>query len=354
MQTSEDLSRTELVPFQHLIDNHVATIMTGHMALPLITGVDTPCSLSRMITTDILRNKMGFRGVIVTDCLEMEAVAAKYGSEDGAVMALQAGADVVMICHTMGRQCGAIEKSYEAIRRGDLLVESLHESGNRIAALKDRFAGSWDNVLSVMPDLDGWNKLKSSNAKLSQEAYGASTTIVQDPLSIIPLPDSEGPIMVFTPVMESVNLAVDDAEGLQRDATGRLRNTAGPSYTAFATAVSNRATVHHAIYSADATISSSTQEYLQQASTVVFATRNGFDRGGWQIDCLERVVKKAGREKKIIVVSTCAPYDVSSLRLDGPVAVLATMEFTIPALEMVVEVMFGATEAKGVVPVHPV
>lgn len=352
MQSSEALSQTELVPFQELVDSGTATIMTGHMALPLITGTDTPCSLSRMITTDLLREQMGFQGVIVTDCLEMEAVAEKYGSGGGAVMALQAGADIVMICHTMSRHCGAIEKTYEAVKQEHIPVEWLLDSGRRIAALKDDFAGSWDDVLSGSLDLDAWRRLKKANAALSEHAYRASVTVMQDLNKILPLSASEGSIMLFTPVMESVNLAVDDAEGMRRDAAGRLRNTAGPSYTAFGAAISRRTTVHHAIYSADTTVSSFTQDYLQQASTVVFATRNGLDKGSWQIECLKKVIERAGKGKKVVVVSTCAPYDVLGLRLDGRVAVLATMEFTIPALETAVEVIFGTAEAKGRVPVQ--
>ena len=87
MRSINELEDVELVPFKFLISQNIATIMTGHMALPLIVGGDTPCSLSREITTDLLREKMGFRGVVVTDCLEMEAVAETYGSEQGAVMA---------------------------------------------------------------------------------------------------------------------------------------------------------------------------------------------------------------------------------------------------------------------------
>lgn len=352
MQTSEGLAATELVPFQSLIDNGIATIMTGHMALPLITGADTPCSLSRMITTDLLRDQMGFTGVIVTDCLEMEAVAEKYGSEGGAVMALQAGADVVMICHTMQRQRGAIEQAYAAIANGDLSVERLLESGKRIAALKDAFAGTWDDVLTPPLDLTAWEVLKNANLALSKQAYAESMTLIRDPQKVLPLPANEGPIMVFTPIMESLNLAVDDAEGLLRDAAGRLRNTAGPSYTAFAAALSKRTTVHHAIYSPDTMVSPSTQEYLQQATTVVFATRNGFEGGRWQMECLKRVMARAGPEKKLVLVSTCAPYDVLGVYLNGPVAVLATMEFTVPALETAAETIFGAVQARGTVPVQ--
>lgn len=352
MQSSAGLSRTELVPFQSLIDAGIATIMTGHMALPVITGEDTPCSLSRMITTDLLRDQLDFHGVVVTDCLEMEAVAKKYGAEHGAVMALEAGADVVMICHTMQRQRGAVERAYDAVVHGRLSLERLRESGRRVTALKDTFAGSWDDVLGRPLELEAWRRLKEANVALSRQAYVASMTRVRDPHGVLPLAAQEGPVMLFTPVMQSLNLAVDDAEGLLRDDAGRVRNTAGPSYTAFAAAIARRTVVHHAVYSPVTTVSTSTQEYLHQASVVVFATRNGFDSGSWQLECLKKVMAKGGESKKVIVVSTCAPYDVLGVDFEAaPVAVLATMEFTVAALETAVDTIFGEVEAKGNVPV---
>lgn len=347
MASKEDLAATELVPFKALARDRIATIMTGHMALPVITGDDTPCSLSRTITTDLLREEMHYEGVIVTDCLEMEAVAEKYGSEGGAVLALQAGADVVMICHTISRQIGAIEKTYTAVLDGSLPMSSLRESGKRVENLKAEFAGSWDDVLSSSIDLDKWAALKHTNASLSRTAYEASITILRDNNKILPLSISTGKVTVFTPQMESINLAVDDADGVLRDGEGRLRNTAGPSYNAFANAISQHAAVQHIVYGSGEELS---RDLLEHTSAVVFATRNGIVKGSWQVDYLRSLVEKLGG-KQLVIVSTCAPYDVVGLE-DIPAAVLTTMEFTVPALETAVKVVFGEAQGKGKIPVH--
>lgn len=134
MKTKDQLQATELIPFKNLIEDNqsIATIMTGHMALPLITGDDTPSSLSREITTNLLRAELNYQGVIVTDCLEMDAVLATYGAEGGAVKALGAGADIIMICHTMSRHLGAIEATYKAVEAGTLNLEELRKSTERI------------------------------------------------------------------------------------------------------------------------------------------------------------------------------------------------------------------------------
>lgn len=352
MQSKDALTQTELVPFQRLVDSNIASIMTGHMALPLITGDDTPCSLAYAITTNLLREEMGYTGVVVTDCLEMEAVAEKYGTEGGAVMALEAGADVVMICHRIDCHLGAVERAYDAVRAGRLSVDALREKSGRIGVLKDAFAGSWDDVLSTPFDVERWTRLKDAHASLSAEAYAAAVSVVHDTGGVLPLLAGVGPIVVFTPAMESVNLAVDDADGILRDGAGRLRNTAGPSYTSFAASLARRTTtVHHVVYSRETRISENILEYLRAATAVVFATRNGFDTGAWQVQCLKNVVEEVGAAKKLVVVSTCAPYDVLGLVFDVPLTVLATMEFSPAALETAAGVIFGEVAAGGTVPV---
>ncbi|KAI0341261.1 glycoside hydrolase [Trametopsis cervina] len=347
MASKQDLNQIELVPFKALVESGIASIMTGHMALPVVTETEVPCSLSREITTDLLRVEMGYEGVIVTDCLEMEAVLETYGAEAGAVMALQAGADVVMICHTRSRQQGAIEKTYDAVANGALTLASLRESGKRVQALKSQFAGTWDEVLSTPFDADKWAALKEANASISRQAYISAMTLLRDPKKTLPLQSQAStPVLIFTPRVESINLAVDDADGVLRDGEGRLRNTAGPSYTAFAAAVARRVATQHVVYGSEEELP---EAALVSASSVIFATRNGFEKGAWQVEYLRRLVQRLG-DKPLVVVSTCAPYDVLGAK-DIPGAVLATLEFTVPALETAAQVIFGEVEAKGVLPV---
>ena len=274
----------------------------------------------------------------------------------------------------MSRQQGAIERTYAAVSDNSLSISSLRESGRRIAALKTQLAGTWDEVLSSNGALDKeeWAALKRRNAYLSQAAYEASITVVlQDGRSVLPLASSpDTTVLVFTPRMESINLAVDDADGILRDGQGRLRNTAGPSYNAFAAAISKRSTStmdHHIVYGPDSKSEWDKEvpdDLLRSACAVIFATRNGFDKGVWQIDYLRSLVQRlkglsasSGDPKELIVVSTCAPYDVLDLdlELEGDElsgAVISTMEFTVTALETAVKVIFGETEGKGRVPVH--
>ena len=91
----DSMRATALLPFAAAIDAGVASVMAGHLLVP---AVDTlPASVSGRWLTDILRGEMGFTGAIVTDALEMAAIAATYGIAEGAVMAIQAGADLLCL-----------------------------------------------------------------------------------------------------------------------------------------------------------------------------------------------------------------------------------------------------------------
>ncbi|KAI0776811.1 glycoside hydrolase [Trametes elegans] len=347
------LKTTELVPFEAVARDGIASIMTGHMALPLVTGDDTPCSLSRNITTDLLRGEIGYNGVIVTDCLEMEAVAEKYGSEGGAVLSLQAGADVAMICHTYTRHVGAIEATYAAVLEGKLPFDVLQVSGTRVAAMKEKFAGTWDDVFASF-EADITAALKKEHALLSSRAYLASISHIPNSRAFVRLSKS-GPAILFTPRMENINPAVDGSGEILRDAAGRLRNTAGPSYLAFAASISRRApALEHVIYAPEENLPDALKENLRAATSVVFATRNGYDKGAWQVEYLRKVIEVVrggeGGTQKVVTVSTCAPYDLLAAgELEVPA--LATYEFTIPALEAASAVIYGEVEVTGRVPV---
>ena len=337
-----ELHGMELIPFRALIDAGVATIMTGHMALPLVVAEDdkeTPCSCSRTVTTELLRQQLGFKGVIVTDCLEMEAVAGKYTTQKGAVLSLRAGADVAMICHTMGVQTGAIEETYKAVERGELSLAALRESGVRIDELKRQFAGTWETVFAEL-DEEGLAEVVGANAKLSKRAYGASTAVIKEPL-----PEAKpGPVLVLTPEMESVNKAVDDADE---------ESTAGAHYIAFAASVrARRKDTQHIVYSRlpgpeneipDGVIAALRQDV--HPARLIFVTRNA-DRSVWQVEYLRRLRRHVPLETAVVVLASCNPYDLEGAP-DIDYACVASFEYTAAALDAAVDVVLGDMKTRG-------
>lgn len=334
-----ELDETELKPFKELIEAGVASIMTGHMVIQALTGDrETPASLSRAVTTTLLREELAYKGVVVTDCLEMNAVKERQGGVPrGAVEALAAGADVVMVCHTMGFHRGAVEAAYEAVQKGELTMDELRRSGERVVELKRKFAGTWDEVLGKPFDEEGMRALKASNKKLSETAYAKSTALISGSIPTF----SSGKIVVMTPVVESLNAAVDDAGGVQRTEKGHVRNTAAPYYVSFAESVRRRTgDVEHLVYGVDFDCKRDFGQGL------IFVTRNG-DRSGWQLDVLERVRTRV----PVVVLGSCGPYELFSERVLGVDACVASFEYTCEGLEAAAKVIFKEIHPSGESPV---
>jgi len=130
------MERVELVPFRRAIEAGVDAIMSSHIYFPALEREKLPATLSHSVLTGLLREELGFEGVIMTDCMEMNAIAGHYGTVNAAVMAVAAGADVVMVSHTFARQTGAIDAICEAVRDGRIAEERIDASVRRILACK--------------------------------------------------------------------------------------------------------------------------------------------------------------------------------------------------------------------------
>lgn len=136
----EEIERVELVSFRRAIEEKIDALMTAHVVFPALEPERIPSTVSRKVMTGLLREKMGFEGLIVTDCMEMDAIKRQFGSARGALMALQAGVDMTLICHTEAFQREAAELIVEAMQDGRLSMEEAQESYRRIADVKRRKA----------------------------------------------------------------------------------------------------------------------------------------------------------------------------------------------------------------------
>jgi beta-N-acetylhexosaminidase len=133
------LRRVEFVPFKAAIDAGVATIMTAHVLVPSLDDA-RPASLSRHIVFDLLRGKLGYEGVILSDDLEMKAIAAGYAVPEAAVMAIEAGCDGVLICSgDHATQAAALEALIHAVEEERLPFASVEDALKRQRRAKERF-----------------------------------------------------------------------------------------------------------------------------------------------------------------------------------------------------------------------
>jgi beta-N-acetylhexosaminidase len=135
----ERLEEIELPPFRAAVGAGVGMIMTAHVVFEPIDP-DYPATMSERVLHGILRERMKFEGVIVTDDLEMKAISANFGIEEVIVRGANAGVNLFAICHEPGLQNRAIDALIMAVQKGDVALERVVESNRRIDALMARYA----------------------------------------------------------------------------------------------------------------------------------------------------------------------------------------------------------------------
>ena len=172
------LEEIELAPFKHAIAEGADSIMTAHIVFPGLEPEEgRPATLSKNIITGLLREKLGFDGVIVTDALEMDAIAETIGIPNGAVEALNAGVDNVLIGHLPEEQLKALERVEEAVASGEILTERIKESYDRVIKLKEKYL-SWDDLTLDAPEVPETFNSKEKQ-QLAKRAYEESVTVLK-------------------------------------------------------------------------------------------------------------------------------------------------------------------------------
>lgn len=134
-KTLEDMQQTDLPAFQSGIDAGADFVMVSHMSLPNVVGDDTPCSLSGAVINDLLRNQLGYDGIVITDALDMSAITDSYSSAEAAVKAIEAGADMLLMPENFEE---AYQGVLDAVQNGTISEDRINESLKRIYRVKYR------------------------------------------------------------------------------------------------------------------------------------------------------------------------------------------------------------------------
>ncbi|MBQ9701954.1 MAG: glycoside hydrolase, partial [Bacteroidales bacterium] len=124
-KTWEEIRDCEMIPFKAGMEAGAQMIMTAHISLPNVTGSNVPSTLSPMILQEKLRGELGYKGLIITDAMEMGAILRQYPVEDAAVMAIKAGVDVLLCVREYPKVFDAVLK---AVRRGEIPESRIDES----------------------------------------------------------------------------------------------------------------------------------------------------------------------------------------------------------------------------------
>lgn len=132
-RTLEQFEAEEFVPFRDACEKGIPFIMAGHILVPAISGSERPASLSKIMLTDILRNRMGFQGIIICDALVMDAIRNDFSSCRAGVEAIKAGCDMIM---KPGNFRGSVNAVIDAVESGEISEARIDESVNRILRTK--------------------------------------------------------------------------------------------------------------------------------------------------------------------------------------------------------------------------
>jgi beta-N-acetylhexosaminidase len=139
LRTRETLLAEDIAPYTRFM-RRLTAIMVGHGHYPAFDGAKPqPASLSSTIITDLLRNQLGFTGLVLTDDMEMGAISEMSSFGDSVVEAFQAGADMLLVCHTAERVLAAHEALTKAIESGRISFPRLFESQQRIQQFRDEW-----------------------------------------------------------------------------------------------------------------------------------------------------------------------------------------------------------------------
>ncbi|NKZ08662.1 glycoside hydrolase family 3 protein [Actinomadura latina] len=330
--TRAEWERLDLPPFRAAIAHGAEAIMTAHIVVPSLDPSGDPATLSRPILTGILREQLHYRGVIVTDALDMQGVRDKYGDENIPVLALQAGADVLLKPPADAAGDGVFPRQLaavvNAVKTGELTEQRLDASVYRILELKQR-RGLFRDPYADESRVGG---IVGTPAHLAaaQRAADRTTTLVKNDAGVLPLrPGARDVLVTGWGVSTTAALGTEIA---RRGATTTIRQT-GIS--------PGRAQIDAA---ADA---------ARGQDLVVAVTNRAWDaedapghNGPGQADLVNALIATG---TPVVVIAVRDPYDIAWF--PGAATYLATYSYTAEALRSAARVLFGELDPRGRLPV---
>ena len=183
----ERLNKIELAPFKALMDKKIGGAMIAHLYVPqLEKGKNIPASISYDIVTNLLKNKFRYEGLVITDALNMNAVAKKYPAGELDLRAFKAGNDVLLFSQDVPTGKKLIK---EAIQKGEISEKRLEESVKKI--LKTKYLLGLQNLRPLSSEEINNALNNDSHAKISEKLYANALTLLKDEKQLFPLREKE-------------------------------------------------------------------------------------------------------------------------------------------------------------------
>ncbi len=314
----ERLQSVEFVPFEHAIAADVAAVMVAHIWYPALEAqAGLPASLSRNVITGVLRDQMGYDGLIMTDALDMNAVDLNFNYYDAVVMAINAGVDLLATGPSIGQHGfeAAMQRVVDEVRAGNISEDRINQSVRRILETKQKYG-----ILDWQP-LDPTSAPERVNveahAQLVDELYQKGVTVAYDRNGLIPIAPERKVAMIFLATRYQI----------QNECATYSSNITW-------TGVADNPTPEQIGWAVD---------NAKNADTVVVWTQNA------DTNLEQQQLVNALPPEKTIAVSIWSIYDWQSYM--NVAAYMLTYTPARPAIPAACAVLFGAQPAIGVLPV---
>ncbi len=189
------LDQVELVPFKAAIAGGVDAIMAAHVFFPAIeTTPELPSTLSPAVLTGLLRDQLGFKGVIITDDMEMGAIRESFAPGEAAVRAVKAGTDIVLMASRPSDHQAALQAVQQAVKDGQITEERLNQSVRRVLELKQRY-GLLESV-QVDPTKVKDQVGTAANLAVAQKIADDSITLIRDQAKSLPIKPTTNTLVI--------------------------------------------------------------------------------------------------------------------------------------------------------------
>jgi beta-N-acetylhexosaminidase len=322
----ERLEQVEFPPFRAAIAANVKLMMTAHLAMPAIDGPDAlPATLSRRILHGLLREELGFNGVIVTDAMDMGAIRQGKALGEDVLRAIAAGADLLLQTSNLDDQQHVYESLLQAVRLGELDSETIAKSIKRIQALKRWLAGRSQPDLSVVGC--------AAHQAVAAEIAECSMTLVRDNANLLPLKlDPEQRIAAILP--KPIDLTPADTSSYVTPGLGAALRRYHPNIDEFPLS-----------YAPEVDEIANLLERLRKYDMLILGTLNAYASPS-QAEFVRQALKLGIPS---IVVALRLPYDLAVFPEAN--TYVCTYSILEPSMEALAKVLFGKIEFKGKLPV---
>lgn len=374
-ESLDQIRRFNLVPFAELIKEGLLDgVSAAGCGVPTIAPDETHACLLRVLLTQFLRQDLGFEGFVISECLEMDALYHSIGLGQGVILAIDAGCDLVMVCHDYKLQVTAIESIQAALANGTIEESTIEACLRRIERFQQQLS-PWSEIFpnDTKPELIPFKTQKAAlwedHQKLSEQAYKSCITLVRDYEGVLPLSNGldrpgENNILLLTPLLKPLysddNSDVDSEDGAQYPGEEVFQDF-GAVLALYCNDYNNKCNVLHSTYTANM-LSPLHEQLIKNSKAVIVVTSEAL-RNGYQVGLVKYVsvlcgasplslsesTKSAQLAKPLIIVATLSPYDFFYTKGIGS-AYLCCYEYTNPALKELAGVLMGKTMPQGCIP----